>query len=350
MLRLGRFAVIVSAAAVALLIVEAGLRWFTPRSDTTYWLTTSAQGYALNKRSSTADYVVAPGRSIRYDINSLGFRGAEPHRADTRVLVVGDSVTFGWLLNESDTYVSQIAASAAREWGPRRISFMNAAVAGWGPADYAAFVEDRGDELRPDVLLVFIGFDDVRRAWVSPLWALAPDGTVSRHTPSQAKPGVKRLADVPGYRFLVMHSRAAQLLRQAVIASPLTSKIPSIEEDSSAEAFALMKGLFVRLSDWCRARGIVLLVTNGNLLEFAAGPKSRDANAMFLRGAGGMFAEIGVPYLSVARAHGPLTQPLESLEIPGDGHPNEDGARLIFETVWPWLRTRLQPVVERPGV
>ena len=38
-----------------------------------------------------------------------------------------------------------------------------------GTADYVAFLEDRGDELRPDAVLVFVGFDDVRRAWLSPL-------------------------------------------------------------------------------------------------------------------------------------------------------------------------------------
>lgn len=176
-----RTALILSATAVALLIIEAGLRLWAPQSLTGNWMTTSASGYAVNRRSTSATHAM-PGRSVRYHLNALGFRGAELPSQGRRVLVVGDSVTFGVLLDESDTIVARLAASSTSEWGAGRLAFVNAGVGGWGTADYAAFLEDRGDELRPDAVVVFIGFEDVSRAWRSPLWALEPDGTVSRRS------------------------------------------------------------------------------------------------------------------------------------------------------------------------
>ena len=326
-----RIAVLVSATAMALLGVEAALTLFASQSLGSSWLTTSVRGYALNRRATTIAHVM-PGRSVRYRLNSLGFRGEEPVGQGRRVLVVGDSVTFGLWLDESDTYVSRFASSAAAEWGDGRLSFMNAAVGGWGTADYVAFVEDEGDALRPDVVLVFIGFDDVPRTWVSPLWSLAEDGTVSRRPPSELRPGVRRIADLPGYRFLIEHSHVAQLMRQSVIAS-LSGSDPIVDQSQVLESLAVTEGLFARLSAWCRSHEIALLVTTGTLLEFSAKHQPLNPTVTFLENAETLFARLGVPYLSVAHAHGALAEPLASLEIPDDGHPNERGAGYLRDRV-----------------
>jgi hypothetical protein len=135
-------------------------------------------------------------------------------------------------------------------------------------------------------------------------------------------------------------------MRQAVIASPLTHPVRRIDPALRPAAVKFTEGLFARLAEWCRSRSITLLVTNGNFLEFAAKPQAPGATAMFIETAASFFARLGVPYLSVARAHGPLAGPPQSLEIPGDGHPNERGARLIADAVWPWLNEQLQPIVE----
>jgi lysophospholipase L1-like esterase len=337
-----RAAAVVAATATAFFGVEMGLRLFAPQPMSSSWLTMSERGYAIN-RASTETIDAIPGRSALYRINSLGFRGEEPGSSGRRVLVVGDSVTFGLLLNESDSYVSRIASSAAAEFGSGQISFLNAAVAGWGAADYVAFIEDRGDELRPDAVLVFVGYDDVRRAEVSPLWHRSPDGGLSRSDYQYVRSGLQRIPLLPGYRFMVEHSHAAQLLRRAAIrtiSEPVMEQL--VDPD---QALALTEGLFVRLAAWCRSRGIALLVTNGTLFEFSGKYDRSDPNVTFFENAVPFFARLSVPYLPVAMAHGPLSEPLSSLIIPDDGHPNERGAGLIFETVWPWLRAQLKSLL-----
>lgn len=135
-------------------------------------------------------------------------------------------------------------------------------------------------------------------------------------------------------------------MRRAVLASTGTGPSALHERDTPG-SLRLVEALFERMTDWCRARRIPLLVTNGTLLEFTAQPASPDPNAIFLRNAASLFARLAVPYLPVARAHGPLIDPVEDFEIPDDGHPNERGAQLIASTVWPWLRDQLRPVVQR---
>jgi lysophospholipase L1-like esterase len=339
-----RLAILVAATAIGLLGVEGGLRLFALDLGANPWLTTSERGYAVNRRSISAAHHNTLGRRVIYRLNSLGFRGAEPARDGKRVLVVGDSMTFGWLVDEPDTYVSRLASSAAAQWGAG-IQFMNAAVAGWGTADYVAFVEDEGDQLRPDVVLVFIGLDDVRRTWISPLWEMTPDDTVLRRPQSEVRPGVHRLANLPLYRFVIERSHAAQLVRRAGLA--LSGNAPSIAPDDTQSALRLTHAVFERLSEWCRSRGITLLVTNGTLLELE-GDADHNPNAIFLKDADAFFARLRVPYLSIARAHGWLAEPLASLVIADDVHLNERGNQLLFDAVWPWLRDQLRVVVDRP--
>jgi lysophospholipase L1-like esterase len=341
-----RIALAASAIAAALLAVEAGLRLFHPQPLLGPWLTTSERGYAINRASTIATHAIAD-RSVRYRINSLGFRGAEPEFSGKRVLVVGDSVTFGLFLDEPDAYVSRLASNAAAQFGAGQLEFMNAAVGGWGTADYVAFIEDHGDALRPDAVLVFIGFDAVRRTWASPLWDVTADGTVQRRPVAELTRGIRRITEVPGYRFLIEHSHAAQLLRQVALRTPRANAKQSVPDDEVRDSLGLTKQLFARLSEWCRSRGVLLLVTNGTLLEFSATSPAENPTVTFLQDAEPFFAELAVPYLPVARAHGRLDHPLPELHIPEDGHPNEQGAAVILTAVWPWLRQHLTGLLER---
>ena len=54
------------------------------------------------------------------------------------------------------------------EFGERSFNLVNAAAGGWGTADYVAYVEEFGNIVRPDVILVFLNTDDVGRSFKSP--------------------------------------------------------------------------------------------------------------------------------------------------------------------------------------
>lgn len=341
-----RIVAVAAATVIAFLAVEAGLRLFAPQSLNRPFLSTSFRGYAENRRSTTVGDSM-PGRSVRYRLNSLGFRGGEPGNG-RRILIVGDSVTFGMLLDEADTYVSRLASSAIAEFGAGRFSFMNAAVAGWGAADYVAFVEDRGDEFRPDAVLVFVGFDDVRRAWRSQLWDVASDDAITRRPLPELRRRI-RLSGYSSYRFVIEHSHAAQLMRRVAIGTVADSKDSPLSADDARAALALTRKLFTRLSEWCRSRGVALLVTNGTLLEYSGESAADNPTVTFFEDADAFFSQLGAPYLAVAKAHGPLSEPLASLIIPDDGHPNERGAAVIFEAVQPWLLDQLRDLLERPS-
>ncbi|HEY0552936.1 MAG TPA: GDSL-type esterase/lipase family protein [Thermoanaerobaculia bacterium] len=95
-------------------------------------------------------------------INSLGIRGPEPgpRRAGLqRVLVLGDSFTFGTGVEEEEAFPARIAARLSRGGIPTEA--INAGIGGYGVPDEVAWFERYGAGLHPDLIVlgIFTGND-----------------------------------------------------------------------------------------------------------------------------------------------------------------------------------------------
>ena len=96
--------------------------------------------------------------------NSLGLRSPEITLAkprDTfRILVLGDSVTFGWSLRGEDTYASQLASLLATLRPNQRVEVINAGVSGYGTWQELRWLQETGLALDPDVIIVQTHLND----------------------------------------------------------------------------------------------------------------------------------------------------------------------------------------------
>lgn len=337
---LKRAGLVVCASILALAAAEIATRLFFPQHLSSSWLM-PGPGYNLNRPGVVARHAV-DGRETQYVMNQMGLRGAAPRGARVEVLVVGDSFTFGWLLNEQDTYVAKLNARAIDAWGPRGVELLNAGVGGWGTGDYVAFVEDQAAAHEPDAILVFMNDLDVSRTSASGLWRQTAAGQVERNRTVMPHSLLRSISQFAGYRYLVEHSHVAQLARQRVTkAMPGPADRP--HEGDPAFAAALAQRLFERLKAWCDRRGVELWV-----ISIGIPPTENLEDQLFAQQADGFFAGIQVPFLDLTAVLGADSgQPLTSLQIPGDGHPNEAANQLLAEAAWPWLKARLTSRVER---
>ena len=94
--------------------------------------------------------------------NSLGLRGPEPSADGAlRILAAGDSCTWGWQVKEEQSYPSLLGRMLGDIAVQNTYEVINAGVPGYTSFQGLEYVRERGLALKPAVLLVSYGFNDV---------------------------------------------------------------------------------------------------------------------------------------------------------------------------------------------
>lgn len=102
-----------------------------------------------------------PGARMTYPINSKGLRGPEPDPARPKVLLVGDSFTFGEGVAVADTFASRVEASLAGRFDPPP-QVLNGGVPGYGTEAEAGRLPGWLKEFAPRaVVLVYVPNDPI---------------------------------------------------------------------------------------------------------------------------------------------------------------------------------------------
>jgi lysophospholipase L1-like esterase len=102
----------------------------------------------------------------RITTNSRGFRGAEIEAGEGsappyRILCVGDSTTFGFNVDDDDTYPVQLERTLRERHPEAAIEVINSGVVGWSWLQGLRFLETEGADLRPDLIIAAHGTNDL---------------------------------------------------------------------------------------------------------------------------------------------------------------------------------------------
>jgi lysophospholipase L1-like esterase len=166
-LLLKRLAISLVSICITLLVLEAGVRVVRPQ-DPGFWdsqpfrrLRATAPHFVENIPNSRARFL-----GVSVAINSLGLRGDEvsipkpPHL--TRILAVGDSITFGYGIPVDDTYASVLGKRLNEHArNGERYEVLNGGTLGGSLSDYLHFLEDKANLIEPDIVLIGLSLNDI---------------------------------------------------------------------------------------------------------------------------------------------------------------------------------------------
>jgi lysophospholipase L1-like esterase len=174
MLKRERVFVLILAAFSLVACFGAGetlTRWFRPQLTYSDMLEIVGDQYVSDdilpftlRKGYSATMISMHGKEARVPvtINSLGLRGREVSKKKTsgtkRVLFLGDSFTFGVYVGDKDTYPALFENLKPQ----LNLESLNAGYAdGWSPDDHYAWLNGRGFDLEPDVVVYgfFLGND-----------------------------------------------------------------------------------------------------------------------------------------------------------------------------------------------
>ena len=309
---------LICSLGFSLAVAELTVSIASPQNLSGSWRVATASGLLLNKSSGRARH--------QFHDRVVNYRFASPHLrgpllgGSVKVLVLGDSFTFGWLLDDKHNYVNRLQRMIDGEFGADTVALVNAAAGGWGTGDYVAYAEEFGEEVKPDLVLVFINTDDIGRALKSPLWTFdSTSGVLERKVVPVSK--LKQFMNkAPGYQWLLEHSHLMQLARATLLSSrsargldgegaespkpkPVTTGPRSdlnVETDNSAKALGV--ALFSRLHSWCRSNDVDLIVTTTGWHQPSFTPS--EPTKVFLTVAEELFSKLGVPFWDPSNSYG----------------------------------------------
>ncbi len=151
----------------ALLLLEVGIRIGSPQ-DLGYW---DSSSFRRNLRTlphfvENIPYGTARFVGVPVTINSDGLRGEEistpkpPHT--TRLVAVGDSITFGYGIPVEDTYAKVLEKRLnANASALMRYEVLNGGTLGGSLGDYLHFLNQKAERLQPDVVLIGVSLNDI---------------------------------------------------------------------------------------------------------------------------------------------------------------------------------------------
>ena len=148
---------------ISLLTVELFLKFFLPFPLSGSWRTQDFNGLLLNKKNlKTKHEYIVDKKIIRANYTFGNFHnriyeGIDYDKNNPRVLILGDSFTFGWLLNDQDTFIYKLANNKSH------LDFINVSAGGWGTSDYLSYIENYCIEIKTKEILIFIKNTDHER-------------------------------------------------------------------------------------------------------------------------------------------------------------------------------------------
>jgi|GEM_PF-2220765 len=341
--------IIIFSIVLALLAAEAFLRLSDRSPVKSTWLEMHERGFMMNRASVDALYTL-DDRSVRKSISQLRTRGLAPNSDDLNIFVMGDSFTFGLLLEEQDTFVELLNRRVELEAPDSGVRFINAGVGGTGLADWVAQLHEFQDDWPMDGILIIHNYDDFMRMLAKNLYVAQPDSTLL-HSMRWVENPVKRSFDQSRlWKSLQENSRLASLLQNYLWSSiyftdiiygsdpdPELPRMPEYEweHEYASYAITLTDKLYEKLAELADELDIPLWVgTTGYLYE----ENLTDINREVILELDSIFERHGIPYADITPA---LSEKVDGdfarITIPRDTHPNEEGAAMIAEQLWEQL-------------
>ncbi len=320
---------VVAATVLALGLAEGVARllapsWAPRHAERNFWRYDELLGWA--HREGASGTLRHPDFEVRVEISEQGFRDRpypqERVPGQSRMLVLGDSFSWGFGV-ERQEILWEILEARHPDW-----EIINSAVSGYGTDQQLLFLERRGLDFRPDVVVLQIHPNDVqdtaaerRYGYPKPSFQLEPEARLTLHGVPVPRLSLvwraqRRLGE-SSYLFNRLRS-VEQLFEAAVGSVPTGAAGFETEPD-----LALTQALLRRMASDCREVGIRLLVVST--------PGPRD----FADGLARTLAGLGVPYHSLDEAFKGRSR--EKTKFPHDPHWNARGQRVAADAVEEFL-------------
>ncbi len=341
------------SCVVTLLMGEVLARIIVPQNKQITWLEMHPEGFMMNQSSGSAFQEFGEIKA-EYRFTKDRLRGSEYDKDKMKILTLGDSFTFGLLLNEEDTYIQKLQTKIDSVVYDS-VAILNGGVGGAGLADFPGWLQNFGAEIDPDYVILFLNYNDVERALSKNLYVIDPEQKNVLIKTQRWKPRkfMFSLGQTRWYRWLQANSDlmniVVKLLWKFAYFEDLTSDFSPQKTEApiatlsdylleSTYSLELSKLIVNEMDNWCYANNCTFILATTGFFDpnTELNHTNRFYNWLKENPQEYLFYDISPCVLKGANGN------LKTIQIPEDSHPNKKGAKIISECTWQWLSIELE--------
>ena len=326
------------------LFSEAIIRFFYPQDLQRYWAYhEKSHGLLINKKNYTHNLHRFKSFKAKYNFGDYHNRVTEniKHTKDKpKILVLGDSFTFGWLIKDEKTFIDKLQKNYFD------FNFINVSVGAWGSSQYTLFSELFCKQINPTKIFVFLNSDDAFRGYKSKFYE-NKNGILKKtkidFIDNQKESNLDK--KIPFYKFLKSNSHLFMLTRNVtynLFNKPYYNPWSAdrywprpnnkFNKEYSKKVFEYNKKIFLKLNQISKKCNSDLYIFN---LMWADQKKLADENPnkLFLQSAKVFFKDNKINYYENKTEMQKLYENPMKYIIDTDFHPNNEGTNLIYKSL-----------------
>lgn len=354
----------ISSLIVVFVIIEILLSLFYPQNLNGWYKTRDSSGLNILRKNSYF-FHRSYGRTVKYTFGEYNNRITFKQKNDSKILILGDSFTFGWLVKDKNTFTSILQKSLTNS------EIINPSVPGWGTADYTRYLENYCESIKPEKTIIMLNTDDFRRAYKTKLYSADIKNLIKIRENSfpeidkafgmdylnmlkkfkfkvgKDKPLVldSKFHKIPFYKYLIKNSNLFYLLRQAIVNiknknfynDKFISEKFDIPSKSIPHNYKLAnifgKILFIRLREIAKKCETDLRVVYSGWYNYKKLPNLYNPTIYFLHEASNFFKTHKIKYYDLSSRMKSMHNNPKKYVITYDNHPNELGHKIIGENL-----------------
>lgn len=337
---------IILLVTLLLIIICAELifKFFFPQNLSSPMRINGKFNLSLNNKNNKAKHIFRERTKIysygEYHNREYGF-----DKNKKKILVLGDSFTFGWLLNDKDTFIYKL------NYELNDYFIVNSSTPGWGTSDFLRYLTDFCETIKPSYTLIFVNYLDHERAINSKLYSINQNDELIEGQNKIHK--ITLITENNIYKFLIENFHFINFLRKKytqiymfskrtkiisdknfdkkkdnknIINNDFENKKKNIKEDSNY--FNLYKKLYLKIKEVSQKCNSNLILINLAWEDYNKTPR-----LFFIRDNKNFFKENSIEFIDLNLEMKIIRNNKKEYEISSGGHPNEKANQYIFEII-----------------
>ena len=317
-----KFSLVLASLIFSFVLMEIFLINFFPQDLTGSFRTYDKNGLLLNAKNKTAPAFHRGREVANYTFGEFHNRKYDLKEDDSKILVLGDSFTFGWFLRDEDTFIYKLDKKI------NNFSFINSASGGWGTSDQLKYLMNFCKTINPKYTLLMMNTYDLDRSINSNLFFLEKNSIIEGNNKTSKLKIFLEKSTI--YNFSIKNFHIINLLKSVYLNNDkfiVNDHTKFVVNSDPTEFYKKLLLKFNEEAKFCNSKLIII-----NLGWYSYNESSGATNSFIKKNI--VFLNKNFNFIDLNYDMVEVHKNYNKFSIKDDGHPNKLGSDFLYNVIY----------------